>query len=84
MEKEKELIDQKLDDVSGGSTGIEKYLGFIKDKELKERLLKDYDGGKKLILDDKIPFDDENNVYVIKRERKSEEVLEPVLPEDVI
>lgn len=77
MKSKRKLNNEELNKISGGKNKLEKYLKSLDlDEKEKERILADYDGGKKLDLNPSVPYDDDDNVYVLKRERDRHEFEE--------
>ena len=68
MKVSKEINTKDLDNVSGGSSELEEYLKALKEKE--DKPLVDYGTGTETKTDPTVPFDDNNNTYIIKREKE--------------
>lgn len=63
-----ELNNIDLNNVAGGKTNLEDYLKTLSGKDSKDKLV-DYGTGVQLDLDPSVNYDDNNNVYIIKREK---------------
>lgn len=63
-----ELNNIDLNNVAGGKTNLEDYLKTLAGKDSKDKLV-DYGTGVQLDLDPSVNYDDNNNVYIIKREK---------------
>ena len=71
MKPTKELNDQELNNVSGGESSLDKYLKTLVGTD-KNKILVDQGTGKTLDLNPAVKFEDDNNVYIIKREKSDE------------
>ena len=63
-----ELNNEDLNKISGGKTNLDKYLKTLVGKD-KDDILVDYGTGTQIDLNPSVDIDDNNNVYVIKREK---------------
>ena len=69
MKTNKKLNNQELDNVSGGKTNLDDYLKTIAGKG-KNKILVGYGTGVELSNNSKIDHEENNNLIVIKREKK--------------
>ena len=68
MESKEELMNQDLNDVTGGSNDLDDYLNKLAGKDKNEPLV-DYGTGSQLDLDPSVQKDDDSKLIIINREK---------------
>ena len=72
MKNNKKLDNKNLNDITGGSNDLEKYLKSLVGKD-KDKNLVDYGTGVQLDLNPSIDYDKKENLLIVKREKEKAE-----------
>lgn len=66
----KELNNNDLNNVSGGSSNLDKYLKVLTSKD-KNNIIVDHGSETELVLKQSVEYEDDGNLHIIEREKDS-------------